>query len=139
MLEGLLTQDEGVIEHPLHRTAASIIVREICTPDAPDAEAARTEFRVLARGEECTLVEAKPITGRTHQLRVHFASLGHPICGDALYGIPNNRIARQALHAEHLTFPHPTTGAILSLSAPIPRDMQELIREQFPHYYIERS
>ena len=139
VLEGCLTQDEGIIDHPLHRTAESIIVREICSPDTPDAEAARTEFRVLARSGECTLVEAKPITGRTHQLRVHFASLGHPICGDALYGIQNRRIARQALHARYLSFPHPVTGDMLSLTAPIPDDLQKLIAEQFPDYFIERS
>lgn len=139
VLEGRMEQDAGVIDHPLHRTAESIIVREICSPDNPDAEAARTEFRVLARGAECTLVEASPITGRTHQLRVHFASLGHPICGDALYGVPNNRIARQALHAQKLAFPHPTTGETISLTAPIPDDLQALIQEQFPHYCIERD
>ena len=139
VLEGCMEQDAGVIDHPLHRTAESIIVREICSPDTPDAEAARTEFRVLARGAECTLVEASPITGRTHQLRVHFASLGHPICGDALYGIPNNRIARQALHAQKLAFPHPTTGETISLTAPIPYDLQALIQAQFPHYCIERD
>ncbi len=131
VLEGLMEADAGVIDKPLHRTAASIIVREVCSPDTPDAEASKTEFRVLARGRECTLVEAKPITGRTHQLRVHFASLGHPICGDTLYGIPNSRIPRQALHAKELVFPHPATGATVTVSAPVPQDMQTLIEDQF--------
>ena len=134
VLEGHLQKDAGVIDKPLHRTAASIIVREVCAPDAPDAEPSRTEFRVLARGRECTLVEAKPITGRTHQLRVHFASLGYPICGDTIYGIPNGRIERQALHAKDLVFPHPITGATIAVSAPIPRDMQILIKEQFQSF-----
>ncbi len=131
ILEGRLDADAGVIEKPLHRTAESIIVREICAPDAPDAEPSRTEFRVLARGWECTLVEAKPVTGRTHQLRVHFASLGHPICGDTLYGIPNGRIGRQALHAKDLIFPHPITRETIAVSAPIPQDMKALIEDQF--------
>lgn len=139
VLEGVLNTDEGVIEHPLHRTAESIIVREICSPDTPDAETARTEFRVLARSKNCTLAEAKPITGRTHQLRVHFASLGHPICGDQLYGIPNGRIGRQALHAKDLTFPHPVTEQPLFISAPIPDDMQKLIDAEFPNFSYERS
>ena len=127
ILEGELQADSGIIEKPLHRTAESIIVREVCAPNAPDAEAAITEFRVLARGNGCTLVEAKPLTGRTHQLRVHFASLGHPICGDTLYGIHNGRIPRQALHAYSLTFPHPITQKSITLTAPIPADMQELM------------
>ena len=135
VLEGRLDKDTGVIDRPLHRTAESIIVREVCSPDTPDAEAARTEFRVLARSEECTLVEAKPITGRTHQLRVHFASLGHPICGDTIYGVSNGRISRQALHAKELVFPHPTTGEQISVSAPTPTDLQKLIERQFPQFH----
>ena len=139
ILEGEMQADGGVIEKPLHRTAASIIVREVCSPDAPDAETAKTEFRVLARGNGCTLVEAKPITGRTHQLRVHFASLSHPICGDTLYGIPNGRMARQALHAYVLIFPHPITGESMTLQAPIPTDMRDLMDRCFPTFLQERS
>lgn len=134
VLEGVLSTDRGVIDRPLHRTAESIIVREVCTPDTPDAEQAMTEYRVLARGGGCTLVEAKPITGRTHQLRVHFASLGHPICGDVLYGMDNGRIARQALHARKTVFLHPSTREQVTLTAPIPSDMQELIARCFPNY-----
>lgn len=134
VLEGEMNVEGDVIEMPLHRTAASIIVREVCSPDAPDAEPARTEFRVLASGNGCTLVEAHPITGRTHQLRVHFAHLGHPIAGDTLYGIPNGRIGRQALHAYTLTFPHPTTNEQLTLKAPIPADIGALIENCFPNF-----
>ncbi len=132
VLEGEVSSDKGLIEKPLHRTAASIIVREVCSPDAPDAEPSVTEFRVLARGGGCTLVEAKPITGRTHQLRVHFASIGHPIAGDTLYGLDNGRIERQALHARTLTFPHPTTGKELTFTARVPKDFAELIARCFP-------
>lgn len=136
ILEGVMQEEQGVIEKYLHRTAESIIVREVCSANAPDAEYARTEFRVLARGAACTLVEATPITGRTHQLRVHFASLGHPICGDTLYGIPNGRISRQALHAVRLVFPHPMHGAPIGVHAPVPEDMKALIAEQFPNFTI---
>ncbi len=127
ILEGEMEQETGLIDKPLHRTAESIIVREVCSPETPDAEPAQTKFRVLAKGGGCTLVEAHPLTGRTHQLRVHFASVGHPICGDNLYGIANNKINRQALHAKELIFPHPITRDIIHLSAPIPPDMQALI------------
>lgn len=139
ILEGEMQANAGVVEKPLHRTAASIIVREVCSPDTPDAEAARTEFRVLTRGNGCTLVEAQPITGRTHQLRVHFASLGHPICGDTLYGIPNGRMERQALHARTLTFPHPITEEPMTFTAPVPQDMARLIARCFPDFKIDEN
>ena len=133
VLEGEDCPDSGLIDRPLHRTAESIIVREVCAPDAPDAAPSRTAYQVLARGGGCSLAEAVPLTGRTHQLRVHFASIGHPIAGDTLYGIPNGRIGRQALHARSLRFPHPSTGETMTLTAPLPPDLKELIDRCFPH------
>lgn len=123
----------GEIDLPLHRTRESIILREVCSPDAPDAEPSRTRFRVLERQNGYSLVEAFPITGRTHQLRVHFASQGCPIVGDSLYGTRDPRIPRQALHARTLSFPHPTTGARMTLAAPLPNDLHSLITQLFPH------
>ena len=132
--------DDGlfVINRALHRTAESIIVREVCDDGLPDAEAATTHFRILKRENGLTLVEAHPITGRTHQLRVHFAHLGCPILGDDIYGTPSPYISRHALHAAALTLPLPSlplsNGAEcdpLSLSAPLPKDMEELIEKFF--------
>lgn len=124
--------DEGEISLPLHRSAKSIIVREVCTPDTPDAEPAHTRYRVIARENGCCLVQAFPITGRTHQLRVHFAALGCPILADTLYGAPDARMTRQALHARSLSFPHPTTGERITVTAPLPKDLQALIAKCFP-------
>ena len=132
VLDGEWAQDSGVIDACLHRTAESIIVREVCSPDAPDADTARTEFRVLARGNGHTLVEAHPITGRTHQLRVHFAYSGHPITGDDLYGKASPEIARHALHAYSCTFLHPTRGEKMTVVAPIPTDFERLLTLWFP-------
>lgn len=132
VLRGELFSDAGEIALPLHRSRASIIVREICPPDAPDAEPALTRFRVLERRAGYTLAEASPVTGRTHQLRVHFASQGCPIVGDSLYGSPDARIGRQALHARTLSFPHPASGERLSLTAPLPADFAALVRTLFP-------
>ncbi len=132
VLLGEMTQHEGEIALPLHRREGSIILREVCSSDAPDAEPSLTRFRTLARGGGCTLVEASPITGRTHQLRVHFASLGHPILGDTLYGQADPRIDRQALHAHTLTLPHPTTGEEMTVRAPLYPDMEALIASCFP-------
>lgn len=131
VLEGEMTQKSGIIDACLHRTAKSIIVREVCSPDAPDADTALTEYTVLSIGNGHTLVKAHPLTGRTHQLRVHFASIGHPIVGDDLYGSHSPYIPRHALHASILSFPHPITGTEMNIHAPIPPDMQSLIDRFF--------
>ena len=131
VLDGELKEERGTVNACLHRTAQSIIVREVCSPDAPDADTALTEFTRLAVGNGHTLVEARPITGRTHQLRVHFASIGHPITGDDLYGAPSPHIARHALHASTLTFPHPATGAEMTVTAPVPTDFKALLHLYF--------
>ena len=69
---------------------------------------------------------AAPVTGRTHQLRVHFASIGAPIYGDTMYGKASPLIGRQALHACELTFPSPITGELITVKADMPSDMKEL-------------
>ena len=132
VLDGVLQTDCGVIDACLHRTKDSIIVREVCPPDTPDADEARTEYRVLLRTESHTLVSASPITGRTHQLRVHFSSIGHPISGDDLYGTPSPFISRHALHAAVLTLSHPTSGEQMRVCAPLPEDLTLLIQRCFP-------
>jgi 23S rRNA pseudouridine1911/1915/1917 synthase len=94
---------------------------------------ARTVYRVLERWPTATRVEVRPQTGRTHQIRVHFASLGHPVLGDRVYG---GRLAmldavpahRQMLHAERLGFVHPEQGHYLEFSAPLPADMEGVLR-----------
>ena len=139
ILDGEMPLGEGVIDACLHRTAESIILREVCSPDAPDADPSRTEYRVLAVENGHTLVEARPITGRTHQLRVHFAYIGHPLTGDDLYGSPSDAIARHALHARTLAFPHPVTNEILKITAPLADDFEVALRKFFPSYAERNS
>ncbi len=130
---GEMKENEGVIDACLHRTKESIIVREVCSPDAPDADAACTEYRVLAVENGHSLVLVRPLTGRTHQIRVHFAHAGHPLVGDDLYGTPSPLIGRHALHAYGLSFPHPMHGERMEFSAPLCADMQKLIAKCFPN------
>ena len=134
VLDGEMQEKNGIIDAPLHRTAQSIIVREVCAKDAPDADQALTEYRVLAAENGHTLVQAHPITGRTHQLRVHFAHLGHPITGDDLYGSPSPDIERHALHAYSLSFPHPANSETISLTAPPTKDFAALVKQYFPTF-----
>ena len=129
----------GIVNKPLHRTAASIIVREICSEDAHDAELAVTHYKILGRNNGLTLVEAHPQTGRTHQLRVHFAHLGCPILGDDIYGCPSSLINRHALHALSLSLTLPPIllsvgkdeGCALNLKAELPEDMADLVSNFF--------
>ncbi len=139
ILDGEMTESQGTVDAPLHRTAKSIIVREVCSPDAPDADASFTKYKVLCRGNGHTLVLAEPITGRTHQLRVHFAHLSHPITGDDLYGTPSPLIGRHALHAYALRFPHPVSGEMNTVIAPPSDDFLQLFNLLFPETSLEEQ
>ena len=126
LLDGELPEDEGLIETYMRRTAESVIVRENCGPDEGGV-LARTRYRVLSRGDGVTLVCAVPLTGRTHQLRVHFAGLGAPLLGDDLYGAPSELISRHALHSCALSFRQPTTGEHICAVSPLPADMRRIL------------
>ncbi len=129
LLDGELMPDAGEISVPIRRRAESIITREVCAEGEGDA--ALTRWRVLARADGHTLVEACPVTGRTHQLRVHFAHLGCPIHGDDLYGHAAEDMPWQALHAHSLAFPHPTDSRHIQLTAPPPDDFRTAVCRYF--------
>lgn len=121
---GQVTPPRGVIDAPIGRAEGSIIRR--CVRE--DGLASRTEYEVLQTTERFSLLRLRPETGRTHQLRVHMAYLGHPLAGDWLYGREDkNLIARPALHSYELWFTQPVTGQDFHFTAPIPQDMQRLL------------
>ena len=121
---GQVTPPRGVIDAPIGRAEGSIIRR--CVRE--DGLVSRTEYEVLQTAERFTLLRLRPETGRTHQLRVHMAYLGHPLAGDWLYGTEDkNLIVRPALHSYELWFTQPVTGQEFRFTVPIPQDMQQLL------------
>lgn len=92
-----------------------------------DGKRALTEYEVMASWSAYSLLKLHLLTGRTHQIRVHLAALGHPLLGDAAYGGPCDRMKRQALHAWRVRFRHPLTGKEIQVQAPVPQDMRRLI------------
>lgn len=122
IVQGRIELDGGTIDQPIARVAgqAQRVV-------SPEGQRAQTDYQVVQRGDGWTLVRAILKTGRTHQIRVHFTSIGHPLLGDHLYGDPLDQIQRQALHAAHLSFTDPFTLKELSFDAPLPDDMQAIL------------
>ncbi len=129
ILRGTLPCDSGVIDTYMRRTVESIIVREVCDEHG-GGDRAITEYEVICRSETHTMVCAVPVTGRTHQLRVHFAHLGAPIEGDDLYGEASSLIGRHALHSFYLSFPK-RDGERVSVYAPLHEDMAALAEAVF--------
>ena len=123
LVNGLVTNDEGVIDAPIgrdprHRRRMAVVAGE---------RASQTRYAVVRRYASSTMVEVFPTTGRTHQIRVHFASLGHPLVGDALYGGRSDLLARQFLHAHLLGFKHPHTGEYVEFRLLLPSDLQKTL------------
>ncbi len=130
LVHGKMPGDSGSITLPISRDPRR---RTRMTARGKTGRHARTDWRVVARLERCTLVEAVLHTGRTHQIRAHFAAIGHPVVGDTLYGAPRNlRVAmrslplleRNFLHAARIGFSHPVTGAWVEVRAPLPADLR---------------
>jgi 23S rRNA pseudouridine1911/1915/1917 synthase len=170
LLEGLLKEKQGRIElaigRDLHRRTRMAVYREKPTrtlganapgdkalPDSGlprNAREARTDWRTLAEVDGTTLVEVQLHTGRTHQIRVHFSAIAHPVAGDTLYGAASEirlgvgtgrgasderervtmpALGRNFLHAARLGFAHPRTGAWIEVRAPLPEALQEFARK----------
>lgn len=125
LVEGQVHPKEGIVEAPVGRDRRARKRMAVTRTGRP----AITQYRAVEYFRGYTLLQVRPHTGRTHQVRVHLAWLGHPVVGDQVYGrrrqplLPN----RHFLHAQELTFTHPVTGEKLTLSAPLPAELKELL------------
>ncbi len=128
---GVPDPEAGLIDAPIGRDPSDPVRMAIVEGGRPS----RTEYRLIERFVDASLVEARLITGRTHQIRVHMTAIGHPIIGDATYGHRSDAIDRQALHAAVLGFRHPESEEALRFEAPPPPDFAALLatlRERAP-------
>ena len=127
LVHGNITEEKGIIEanigrHPVDRKKMAVVTS--------GGKPATTVFHVLERFKNCTFVKCRLLTGRTHQIRVHMAYIGHPLIGDPKYCNSKNKfdIQGQALHSLSLTLIHPRTNQEMTFTAPIPQDMQKLLK-----------
>jgi 23S rRNA pseudouridine1911/1915/1917 synthase len=110
--------DAPIARDPRHRKRMAVVV---------GGREARTRYRVLDNPAGCTMLELYLETGRTHQIRVHLAYLGHPLLGDGVYGRTNPLLARHFLHAHHLGFRHPRSGEPLEFRTQLPDDLARVL------------
>lgn len=123
LVRGNLDRPSGCIDMPIGRDPSKANHWQV----RADGRRALTEYETIASWPSYSLLKIHLLTGRTHQIRVHFAVLGYPLLGDTAYGGPGDAISRQALHAWRVHFFHPDTGKEIRIEAPIPEDMHHLI------------
>jgi 23S rRNA pseudouridine1911/1915/1917 synthase len=121
LVHGHVKDDQGRINTPIARDP---VRRVRMTARLANGRQAITSYKVLRRFDGFALVEVKIGTGRTHQIRVHLASIGYPVVGDKLYGAPASELGRYFLHARQITFVSPGTGERITVSAPLPVDLE---------------
>ena len=117
-------EGEGIIDKPIYRPDP---IKTYRTVD-DRGETAITEWKAVSNHNGRTLLHIHLVTGRTHQIRVHFSSMGTPLTGDTMYGIPHKDISRQALHCCYCKFTHPVTKQVIEIKSELPEDMESLLK-----------
>ena len=125
LVKGHLTPENGVIEAPIGRDSRN---RKRMAVVAGGREA-RTEYRVIRFIGDYTLLEVRPETGRTHQIRVHLSAIGYPVVGDKVYGVKSAYLSRQFLHACRLGFKLPSTGEYVEFTSELPLDLEQALKD----------
>jgi 23S rRNA pseudouridine1911/1915/1917 synthase len=130
LVHGNVARESGRVERPIARDP---VHRTRMTARLAEGRAAWSEYRVLERFDRFTLLEVKIGTGRTHQIRVHLSSIGHPVAGDKLYGAPEvapgtEPLGRYFLHAHRIRFRKPSNGEEIQIVAPLPAELEQWVR-----------
>lgn len=131
VVEGLVRQEEGIVEgeigrHPIDRKRMALVKK--------GGRYSLSRYKIIGRLSDATYLEVYPSTGRTHQIRVHLASIGHPIVGDPVYGKKRREdIDRPLLHAFRIAFDHPATEKRIILEAPVPDDLEGFVESHAVH------
>jgi 23S rRNA pseudouridine1911/1915/1917 synthase len=128
LVQGRPSPDSGSIDLSITRDMATKVKMRVCAPSSTGARKSLTHYAVVASYDDYSLLECRPVTGRTHQIRVHCAAIGHPLLGDELYGQSSPLMKRHALHAARLEFIF--DGVQFSFSSPLPADMAALVALQ---------
>ena len=126
IVTGHLKEKSGVINLPIARKENSIIERCI----SEKGQNAITKYEVIKELDSISVVKCFLETGRTHQIRVHFMAIGHPLIGDSLYGSKSSLINRQALHCYSISFVHPITKEVLNITCNLPKDMENILKQK---------
>ena len=129
LVEGVPQAAHGIIDAPIGRDPQHRQRMAIATQASRGAREARTEYRVIEHFPGNALLEAEPVTGRTHQIRIHLSFIGHPIVGDRVYGFRKQRLAlkRQFLHAARIAFTLPSLGQLVEFTSPLPVDLAAVL------------
>jgi 23S rRNA pseudouridine1911/1915/1917 synthase len=125
LVKGRLTPDSGLIEAPIGRDPRNRKRMAVVTV----GREARTDYQVIRYIDHYTLLEVRPETGRTHQIRVHLSAIGYPVVGDATYGMKSTSLSRQFIHASRLGFRLPSTGEYMEFKSELPPDLEQALRD----------
>jgi len=127
LVKGHLTPEDGIIEAPIgrdrrHRERMAVVAED-------KGREARTEYHVIDYMGGYTLLEVRPETGRTHQIRVHLGAIGYPVVGDKVYGVKSPHLSRQFVHASRLGFILPSTGKYVEFTSELPPDLEQALKD----------
>ncbi|MFC2051314.1 RluA family pseudouridine synthase [Chloroflexota bacterium] len=127
LVKGRLTPEDGIIEAPIgrdrrHRERMAVVAED-------KGREARTQYRVVDYIGNYTLLEVRPETGRTHQIRVHLAAIGYPVVGDKVYGVKSTHLSRQFVHASRIGFHLPSTGEYVEFASDLPPDLAQALED----------